>query len=111
MPWSGAKGAGFSSAKAPWLPIAPSHRERAVSIQAKDASSALARVRQFLHWRKSQPALITGAIEFIDAPEPILAFWRALGTERLLCVFNLGAKPARFTLPAGATPPGLEAIG
>ena len=107
MPWSGAKSAGFSSAKAPWLPIAPSHRERAVSVQAKDAGSALARVRQFLHWRKSQPALITGAIEFVDAPEPILAFWRALGTERLLCVFNLGTKSARFTLP---TVPALTAL-
>ena len=111
MPWSGAAGAGFTSGKKPWLPIPQSHRDRAVSVQKKDAGSPLNRVSKFLRWRQSQPALLTGAIAFHDAPEPLLAFSRKLGGETLLCVFNLGAKPMRFALPAGADYAALDGHG
>ena len=102
MPWTAAVSAGFSSGKKPWLPIPQTHRDRAVGVQEKDAASALSRTRAFLHWRKTQPALITGAILFHDAPEPVLAFTRTLGNEAVLCLFNTGAKSARFALPADA---------
>ena len=101
MPWTPSAGAGFSTSKKPWLPIPASHRARAVSLQRRDAASALSLVSAFLKWRKSQPALIAGAIAFHDAPEPVLAFSRKLGGQTLLCVFNLGAQPTRFELPTG----------
>jgi hypothetical protein len=46
------------------------------------------------------PQLTRGDIEFLDAPEPVLAFRRTLAGERsVLCVFNLGADEVTFTLP------------
>ena len=111
MPWTGAAMAGFTSGKKPWLPIPPTHRARAVSAQKTDAGSPLNRVSAFLRWRKSQPALSGGAIAFHDAPEPLLAFSRKLGGETLICVFNLGAKPARFALQAGADYAALDGHG
>ena len=54
----------------------------------------------FLGWRKAHPALIEGAISFLDAPEPILAFVRAGDDEKITCAFNLSPHPASFGLPA-----------
>jgi alpha-glucosidase len=91
MPWvTQAPHAGFSDAK-PWLPMYSVHASMAVDRQDGDQLSPLNRVRRFLAWRKSQPALLRGSITFHDAPEPILAFTRALEHEAVLCVFNLGA--------------------
>lgn len=101
MPWqAGATHVGFSSA-APWLPVCEAHRLLAVDRQESDPASVLHATRQFLQWRKQQSCLIDGAIEFVDAPEPLLAFARQNDTQKLLCVFNLSANPARLTLDAG----------
>jgi alpha-glucosidase len=104
MPWTpdGAH-AGFSDAE-PWLPIPEAHRALAVETQAAEAGSTLNRMRRFLQWRKRQPALRQGAMRFLDAPEPVLAFERGHGDARLLCVFNLGAEEARFTPPEAGEP-------
>jgi alpha-glucosidase len=64
----------------------------------------LARTRRFLRWRREQPALRTGAIRFVDAQAPLLAFERAHASQRMLCVFNLGAEPARFDSPMALEP-------
>jgi len=57
-------------------------------------------VRRFLHWRKTQPALRTGDIAFLDAPEPILAFVRREAGQSTLVVFNLSDRALEWTLPA-----------
>ncbi len=88
MPWSDAEHAGFSEAT-PWLPVPAEHRSLAVSRQQVDPHSALAGFRNFMHWRKSQPALRWGDIQFIETAEPILAFTRRFEGETLLAVFNL----------------------
>jgi alpha-glucosidase len=51
-------------------------RARNVEAQDADAGSVLNAVRAFLGWRKTQPALVQGAIRFLDAPEQVLAFVR-----------------------------------
>ncbi|MGB8328068.1 MAG: alpha-glucosidase C-terminal domain-containing protein [Steroidobacteraceae bacterium] len=38
---------------------------------------------------------------FLAAAEPLLAFERRAADDLLLCVFNLGAAPARFADPGG----------
>lgn len=101
MPWQAeAPFGGFSPAE-PWLPMAPEHFPLAVDVQDRDNCSVLAFFRRFLGWRQQQPVLQEGDIRFFDAPEPILAFERSLGSERRLLAFNLGARPQHWQLPAG----------
>ncbi|MEQ8936956.1 MAG: alpha-amylase family glycosyl hydrolase, partial [Amphiplicatus sp.] len=74
MPWrAGAANAGFSTAE-PWLPVDPRHDALAADRQEKTAASTLALTRRFIEFRRNHGALISGAIEFLDAPEPLLAF-------------------------------------
>jgi alpha-glucosidase len=95
MPWrEEAPHAGFTDGR-PWLPVPPDHLPRAVASQRADAASVLNRTRRFLHWRRDQPALLTGDIRFVDAPPPLLALIRDDPAQRLLCLFNLGAEPCR----------------
>ncbi|RRS07797.1 alpha-glucosidase [Pseudoalteromonas sp. J010] len=99
MPWTKAKPhAGFSEAK-PWLPVSNEHSERAVDEQVQDNNSTLSYYQAFLRWRGAQPALKTGEIEFIDTPEPVLAFYRKVDEQTLLCIFNLADTQQAFTLP------------
>jgi alpha-glucosidase len=100
MPWeANSHEAGFTSGT-PWLPIPPAHRARAWSVQEPDPDSVLAQARRTIAARKAHPALVLGAIRFLEAPAPILAFERAEAGERILCLFNLGTEPARLKRPA-----------
>jgi alpha-glucosidase len=88
-PWqSDQPNAGFSEVK-PWLPVPDNHRMLAVELQEKQPDSVLNSFRHFMHWRKQQPALTCGSIEFVDTPEPILAFVRKTPRQTLLVCFNL----------------------
>ena len=98
MPWSDDEHAGFSSA-VPWLPVPPEHRALNAAKQQADPASALNGYRRFMHWRRGLPALRHGSIRFLDTPEPVLAFVRELGEERVLAAFNLGAEAAECELP------------
>lgn len=107
IPWAaGQPNAGFSPAE-PWLPVDPRHEALAVDRQEADPASTLALSRGFIAFRKEHPALRIGSLEFIDAPEPILAFRRSApeAGESLLCLFNLGADEQRLPLPAGTGAP------
>jgi len=99
MPWDGSDNAGFTCASTPWLPIPPEHRAHAVSIQDIAPDSVLNTYRAFLRWRKSQPALLDGELQFIDAPESVLMFQRIHDGQRILCVFNLSADNISVALP------------
>jgi alpha-glucosidase len=111
LPWNDALNAGFSTGT-PWLPVAKAHRAFAVSAQEADPHSSLNAARGFLRWRKRHPALLHGAIRFLDAPEPILAFVRECDDQRLLLAFNLSDAPIAWDAPEGAATaqaiPGLE---
>ena len=80
---------GFSTAE-PWLPMSDKQLPRAFDLQAANRDSALNHVRRFFAWRRTQKPLQTGSIRFLETPEPVLAFLREEGGERLLCAFNLG---------------------
>jgi len=99
MPWTrDGENAGFGTGM-PWLPVDAAHRGRAIDVQEADPGSVLAATRAFLHWRAGQPVLVEGAIQFIDAPEPVLAFLRAHAGEKMLVVFNLSAQALEWTMP------------
>jgi alpha-glucosidase len=98
MPWTRAEHGGFSTGT-PWLPVAEQHLNLAVDVQERDPGSALHAFRHFMRWRKRQPALLWGSIEFLEATDNILAFIRRLDDEILLAGFNLSSRPAVTELP------------
>jgi alpha-glucosidase len=109
--WTGGENGGFTSGK-PWLPVAPEHIAAAASVQEADPGSPLNFARRLIAWRRTMPQLTRGDIEFLDAPEPVLAFRRTLAGERsVLCVFNLGADAVTFTLPQARGAQQLEGPG
>ncbi len=96
IPWeSSAPNMGFTTG-IPWLPMSPTHREFAVSLQEKDANSTLACAQRLLALRRKSSALRWGDIEFLDVPAPVLAFVRAYDGERILCVFNMSDEETSF---------------
>ena len=99
MPWmhDGA-GAGFSQAE-PWLPVEKAHELMAVETQADDPDSVLNFFKELINLRKASPALRYGNLEFIDAPEGLLAFTRSHGDETALCVVQ--SRRAYGSLVAG----------
>ncbi|MDH6592451.1 alpha-glucosidase [Variovorax sp. TBS-050B] len=104
MPWQADElHAGFTTG-APWLPVHGRHLPLAVDRQAHDPDSMLHFSRALLHWRRTQPLLRTGAIAFLDAPEPVLWFERRAGHASLQAVFNLGSAPVSLALPAPLEP-------
>ncbi len=99
LPWlEAAPNAGFSIAE-PWLPIDESHVARAIDRQNADRASVLNFTRRVVAFRKSSAALRLGAIEFLAAPDDVVAFVRAFGPDKALCVFNIGASPSAFPAP------------
>ncbi len=93
MPWEkGAPPNGFTTGT-PWLPVKPPHSALNVASQMEDPGSTLAFYKQFLAFRRQNPALITGDIEFYDTDEPVLAFMRHQHgqghDQELICLFNL----------------------
>ena len=104
MAWDAtAPNAGFSTAK-PWLPVPAEHLAMAVNVEGGDAASVLAHYRRLLAFRRAHPALRTGTIRFLDAPEDVLAFVRSGAGEAIVCLFNLGKRQARVSAPAALTP-------
>jgi alpha-glucosidase len=101
FPWArDANMAGFTSAPGAWLPLDPRHRALAVDVQEADLHSMLSFARKMIALRKSSAALREGDFAAIDAPDPVLAFERVAGKERMLCVFNLGETTTRWTIGA-----------
>lgn len=103
MVWeNSAPNAGFSQAK-PWLPVKAAQAAQAVDTEASDPGSVLNAYKAVLGFRRQQPALRWGGIDFIDLPEPILAFTRGLDGQAVTCVFNLSKQPKTLRLAAPST--------
>jgi alpha-glucosidase len=49
----------------------------------------LAYYKYMISLRKSSPALSHGSTNFVDLPEPLLAFTRQYEDQSLTCIFNL----------------------
>lgn len=96
MPWDGEEPHGGFSPVEPWLPLNDSHLSRAVAQQERLPGSALTRLRHFLNWRKDQPALRLGTMEFLDLPEPLLGIKRSYDGESVVAVFNLSDDEAQL---------------
>ncbi len=97
MPWNDGAHGGFSSV-APWLPLAKEHRDLCVSRQESGPDSTLNNFRSFLRWRREHPVLVSGAIRFLDVPEPVVAFVRGEGADRMFAAFNLSSHRVELEL-------------
>lgn len=102
MVWdASAPHAGFTDGT-PWLPVKPDQAARAVNTQ--DApDSILNTYRVGLSFRKSVAALRVGQTEFIDLPEPVLAFHRIHDDQTITCLFNLSPTPTQVTIAGDCT--------
>jgi alpha-glucosidase len=103
MPWkAAAQDMGFSTvspASKPWLPVAETHRTLAVDLQEANTDSLLHFYRELLRWRKTQAVLVHGSLDVLPAHPQVLAFVRAHGPQRLLCVFNFTDSAVAWTAP------------
>lgn len=103
LPWDEKQpNAGFSQVE-PWLPIPAEHKSKAVANQQGVEDSVLTAYQQYLAWRKQQPAVRCGSIEFISIDEPVLAFYRQFEDQKFIFVFNLENDPLNWTLPETGT--------
>lgn len=103
MPWSAGPTLGFTIGT-PWLPAASEHAGLTVAAQEADPNSMLAYARAMIAFRKAHPALVIGAIEVLETPDPILAFVRTQGAERIACVFNMSGEAVTLADLADAEP-------
>ena len=103
MVWESAEpNAGFTTGK-PWLPVPDvASRPRRRRPAGRCRRRCWRTTARALAFRREHPALVGGAIEFLDAEDDVLAFIRSSEGERLLCVFNFAGKPAKWAIPADA---------
>lgn len=96
IPWvADAPNAGFSTGE-PWLPVDPAHVPLAVDAQERDPAAPLHFFRHIIGVRTASPALMRGAMTFLEGPDGLLIFERTAADERVLCAFNFGPDTAQF---------------
>lgn len=101
MPWlTQQNNGGFSQAEKPWLPVSKEHIAVCVEQQSEDQTSILNTYRRFMQWRKTQPCLLYGDIEFIHGNNPnVLVFIRRYQDQAILAVFNFSDAEQGVELP------------
>lgn len=99
MPWQAQSPYGGFSEVEPWLPVVPAHLDLAVDGQDALPGSTLNRIRRFLKWRRREPALKEGGMEFVETDEQVLVFRRILGEEVITCAFNFTDAEIALQMP------------
>jgi alpha-glucosidase len=102
MVWSAQQHGGFSSVE-PWLPVDERHLALNVADQERDSDSVLVRMRTLLHWRKQQPALVSGSIQLLDTDNRLLCWLRQCEEQTLLVAINLSNAAVTLDLPGVLT--------
>ena len=103
MQWDAGTNAGFSNARATWLPVAPGYETRNVAVETRDPGSLLNYYKALIRLRKTDPALRAGDFALIDENDKnVLAFTRRAkdGTTDLV-VLNFTASPQTASFHAG----------
>ena len=100
MQWNAKPHAGFSQFE-PWLPVTEDWTARNVETLRKDDTSMYNLYRRLIEARRRSEALKRGSYHPISAEGDVLLYVRALGSERILIILNLGATPVAFV----STPP------
>jgi alpha-glucosidase len=97
LPWSGTEPAyGFSPTPDTWLPMPQGWAALTAEAQETDPASMLSLYRAALALRAASPAFAGESLQWLAAPDGVLAFRRPGG---LVCLLNLSG--ARVPLPEG----------
>ena len=105
LPWDGSVGHGWPTGvdgTEPWLPLPPEAEFRDRAAQREDPGSILNMYRRLLQLRRSLPALRTGDLELLDAPDGVLALRRGAGADSCLILINTTGEDVE--LPAALSP-------
>lgn len=100
MQWDGSPNAGFSAAE-PWLPVNRDYPRRNVAAQEADPESLLSWYRELIAIRKSEPALRSGDLRWLDAPRGVMAWERASKGRRVRVYLNFSRRAATVDVAAG----------
>jgi alpha-glucosidase len=113
MPWDASPGRGFTSGE-PWLPFA--NDVASVAQQRDDPDSMLSLYRRAIQVRRTEPALLHGAIT-VELQTEVCVVTRHLdGARRVVIAVNTSVEVREVALPASgavllATGPGLSVRG
>ena len=108
MPWNGDTDAGFSTAKATWLPVSPRYRTVNVATESRSPGSLLNYYKTLIRLRKQDTQLREGKFVGVDVNNPyVLSFLRKTPDGKAVLVsLNLSAaeqKPTFDLKAAGIT--------
>ncbi|MFC3285843.1 alpha-glucosidase [Litchfieldella rifensis] len=106
QPWKAdACHAGFTGAE-PWLPVPDTHLGLAVDHQDRAADSLLNAYRDFLAFRRQQPALVKGSVHYHPVRNEVLCFERChpsnAPVQRLLVALNFSDQARELPAPPQA---------
>lgn len=87
MQWDESSYAGFSKVN-PWIKINSNYTKINVASQINDPTSILNFYKKMIHLRKTQDALSSDEIEFIDSNENTFIFKRSYKDQEIMCYFN-----------------------
>jgi len=106
MQWNSGPNAGFCPQDvSPWLPVAPSYKNRNVKRELKDPDSLLNCYKRFLKTRNDTSALNSGSIEilnFKNIPSCVLSYLRRVVNEKeqeAYVFLNFSKKQVSFEKP------------
>jgi glycosidase len=93
MPWTAARGAGFTTAT-PWQRMADDSAQVTVASQDRDPASLLNLHRRLIHFRSAHPAMGTDSLLPLQTSDgAATAYLRRAGNRAVLVVANLGSAP------------------
>ena len=103
MQWDDSPNGGFSPAGATYFPVNADaeygYQRVNVAAQEDDSNSYLNATRFLLRVRRQHPELRQGQLIMLGNDDPaVFGYWRVLGDRRTLCLYNLSAEAASFSL-------------
>lgn len=103
MQWTPGFQAGFSSAKATWLPVNIDYRTVNVQSELEQPDSLLNWYRQLIALRKSEAALRDGTMQFLDNANAHVLVFRRNGPAPVIVAINFSdiAQPLASGLASG----------
>ena len=97
LPWTPETGHGWPAP--PWLPFPPDAAARSAQAQAADPASVLHLYRRLLRARRASSALQLGDLQWVRAPEGVLAWLRRTADDVRLVVVSFGPAAATVLVP------------